>query len=155
MYRERAVEYDDCCFEEMLRESLGNFGAVHAEGVGSTATNALWTFGVAPTHFHPRTRILKAAYRVRRQSFVAIKRAGGEKGRASREGWKMEHTCARERRAELSKAFRLPANAKHDCQHRKNYRCELSMIRENPAYSISLSLSLSLVLRLLAILQTQ
>jgi len=54
------TEYDDC-LEEVPGESLGNFGAVRAEGVGSTATNALWTFGVAPTYFHSRTRILKAA----------------------------------------------------------------------------------------------
>lgn len=67
----------------MPGESLRNFGTVRAEGVGSTATNALWTFGVAPAYFHPRTRILKAAYRERRQSFVAIKRTDDEKRRAA------------------------------------------------------------------------
>jgi len=38
----------------------------------------------------------------------------------------MEHI-----RSELSKAFHLPVDAKHDCQRRKNYRCELSTIKEN------------------------
>jgi len=68
----------------MPEESLGNFGAVRAEGVGSTATKALWTFGVTPTHFHPSTRILKAAYRERRQSFVAIKRKDEKRCAAGR-----------------------------------------------------------------------
>lgn len=80
------AEYDGC-FEETpgnLSETLERSEC--AEGIGSTATNVLWTFGVVPVRFHPRTRILKATYSERRQSFAAIKKLGNEKRRVARKG---------------------------------------------------------------------
>lgn len=76
-----AAEYDGR-FEETPEDSLGNFRTrfESAEGIGSTATNARWTFGVVPVRFQPRTQILKATYSERRsESFAAVKKLGNEK----------------------------------------------------------------------------
>ena len=67
------TEYDDC-LEEVPGESLGNFRAVRAEGVGSTATNALWTFGVAPTTIFSfeNSNSQSSSYRQSRASTVRV-----------------------------------------------------------------------------------
>lgn len=105
VYTTDAVEHDDC-FEETLGNLSETLERSMRKALGQLPRMHSWTFGVAPTHFHPRTRILKAAYRVRRQSFVAIKRAVKRDARR-REGRKMEHACASEKASGIVQSFRL------------------------------------------------
>lgn len=77
-----AAEYDSR-FEETpgnLSETLERSEC--AEGIGSTATNALWTFGVVPVRSHPRTENSNPQSDVQwtpSESFAAIKKLGNEK----------------------------------------------------------------------------